>query len=75
MANLYTVLWRWDELRAYAKSLSMEWPLSSSQQDAFDLFARIYNATGTRGLSGGCQLCDLKWLHSCVFLPRTPPCV
>ena len=75
MANLYTVLWRWDELRAYAKALSMGWPLPSDQQDAFEIFGRIYNATGTRGLSGGCSLCDLRWLHSCVFLPATPPCV
>ena len=75
MANLYTVLWRWDELRAYAKALSMGWPLPSDQQDAFEIFGRIYNATSTRGLSGGCSLCDLRWLHSCVFLPATPPCV
>lgn len=139
MANLYTVLWRWDELRSYhlsayytvtptqhasvyshtartksrgirynvtlhatwgaillcfccahdrmakektsversryAKALSMDWPLPSNQEDAFEIFGRVYNATGTKSLSGGCGLCDLRWLHSCVFLPATPPCV
>ena len=63
------------ERSRYAKALSMDWPLPSNQEDAFEIFGRVYNATGTKSLSGGCGLCDLRWLHSCVFLPATPPCV
>jgi hypothetical protein len=74
MANLYTVLWRWDELRTFASNQSMTWPMAEvTQQTAFDWFATEYNKTGTRQLTidrtgptmaGGS---DLNWLHSCLF--------
>ena len=73
MANLYTVLWRWDELRTFASNRSMTWPMAEvTQQTAYNWFATEYNKTGTKQLTidrsgptkaGG----DLLWLHACLF--------
>eukprot|EP01043_Picozoa_sp_COSAG02_P035845 COSAG02_NODE_2592_length_8465_cov_2.118695_6_plen_339_part_00 len=68
MAILYVVLWRWHELRAFASNLQYDWPLASSQQAAFDDFARIYNATGTKMLSSAMKgPSALSTFHACVF--------
>jgi hypothetical protein len=74
MANMYTVLWRWDELRTFAAKLSIAWPMEEqTKKAAFNWFAREYNITGTQqlsidgptasGKSGG----DLPWLEACLF--------
>jgi hypothetical protein len=74
MANMYTVLWRWDELRTFASNLSMAWPMPEvTKETAYAWFANEYNITGTKwlsidgpsaqGHSGG----DLGWLKECLF--------
>ena len=34
MANMYTVLWRWDELRLFAANLSIAWPMPEAMRPA-----------------------------------------
>jgi hypothetical protein len=59
---------RWAELRATAANLQYDWPLADSQQEAFDDFARIYNATGTKMLSSAMKGPGaLPMFHACVF--------
>ena len=81
MANLYTVLWRWSELRSFASSLSMAWPMAEvTQEAAFEQFAKEYNITGTKMLTSCCSSIvpdtgmgsDLPWLHTCVFSKVCP---
>lgn len=68
MAITYVVLWRWHELRAFASNLQYDWPLASTQQAAFDDFARIYNATGTQTLSSAMKgPAALSTFHACIF--------
>lgn len=68
MAISYVMLWRWHELRAFAENLQYDWPLASSQQAAFDDFARIYNATGTKMISSAMKgSTALATFHACVF--------
>ena len=77
MAVLYPVMWRWAELKRFAANASMPWPLESELQGAFDRFARIFNATGTRVLTDRTQSLSpaqaLTWLHVCVFAPPHKP--
>jgi hypothetical protein len=73
MANLYTVLWRWKELRSFAANLSLPWPMAEvTLETAFNSFALQYNKTGTKQLTiarGGPTAAggDLRWLHDCLF--------
>jgi hypothetical protein len=71
MAISYVFLWRWQELREFAGNISYSWPLADTQEDAFNDFARIFNATGTKILTIGTQQNigggALTWLHGCVF--------
>lgn len=70
MAVSYVFLWRWDELRSFAKNVSTlpSWPLAETQQGAFDDFARIYNQTGTNMLTSSFKGADaLSMFHACVF--------
>jgi hypothetical protein len=50
MAILLPTLWRYDELHAFATNRSITWPLPPTKEAAFQLFASIYNASGTAGL-------------------------
>eukprot|EP01052_Picozoa_sp_SAG31_P055093 SAG31_NODE_15018_length_775_cov_1.071006_2_plen_164_part_01 len=68
MAVKYVALWRWTELQTFASNISYSWPLASTQQAAFDDFAHIYNATGTRMLASAMKgVGALDMLHACVF--------
>ena len=70
MAVSYVFLWRWDELRAFAKNVSTlsSWPLAETQQGAFDDFATIYNRTGTNMITSTFKGVDaLSMFHACVF--------
>jgi len=79
MANLYTVLWRWSELRSFAANLTLAWPMTeATQESAFDCFATQYNVTGTKQLTisrGGPTAAggDLLWLHACLFATCSGP--
>ena len=77
--NLYTALWRWEELRRFAlANVSMAWPLPSTQAEAFRRFASVFNSTGTQLLTAmapkpkGAEA--LRWLHGCVFAPYASDC-
>ena len=77
MAVLYNVLWRWTEVRQYARNQSIPWPLPTTQQAAFARFASIYNASGNQYLSKlqgpiGAAV-GLHWFHSCIFATAAKP--
>jgi hypothetical protein len=78
-ANLYTALWRWDELKRFAANVSMAWPLPGTQVEAFERFATVFNLTRTKMLTvaapkpKGADAC-LRWLHGCVFAPYASDC-
>lgn len=73
MAVSYVFLWRWDELRTFAKNISLpSWPLAQTQQLAFTDFARIFNRTGTQMLTSSFKGANaLSMLHACVFGDKT----
>ena len=76
MANLYTILWRWSELRSFATNITMQWPLPATQEAGFEKFAALFNASGTKLLTNnglgpaarsGSGPAALKWLHRNIF--------
>jgi hypothetical protein len=76
MANLYTILWRWVELRSFATNISMHWPLPATQEAGFEKFATLFNASGTKLLTNnglgpaarsGSGPVALEWLHRNIF--------
>ena len=77
MAVMYNVLWRWGELRQYARNHSIPWPLSTTQQEGFARFAAIYNTSGNQYLSKlqgpiGASV-GLHWFHDCIFATAANP--
>ena len=76
MSVLYNVLWRWTEVRQYARSHSIPWPLSATQQEGFARFAAIYNASSSQDLSnlaGPGKRAGLHWFHNCIFATVAKP--
>ena len=78
MATTYVILWRWDELWAFAANASMPWPLrQTTKTAAFDSFEFVYNRTGTQFLvsghtgnpRGGTLHHMLGWFKVCVMTP------
>lgn len=76
MAVLLPSLWRWDELRSFAESHQIAWPLPDTKVQAFQDFARTFNETKTAGLYYNnyyaipkpCVYgCALEWLRQCLF--------
>ena len=76
MANLYTILWRWPELRSFASNISMHWPLPATHEAGFQRFAALFNASGTKLLTNnglgpaarsGSGPAALQWLHRNIF--------
>eukprot|EP01052_Picozoa_sp_SAG31_P009791 SAG31_NODE_523_length_14545_cov_4.805067_8_plen_384_part_00 len=78
MGTTYVILWRWDELRAFAANTSLPWPLrQTTKTAAFDSFEFVYNRTGTQFLvsghagnpRGGSLHHMLGWFKVCVMTP------
>ena len=78
MGTTYVILWRWDELRAFAANTSLPWPLrQTTKAAAFDSFEFVYNRTGTQFLvsghagnpRGGSLHHMLGWFKVCVMTP------
>ena len=76
MAVLLPSLWRWSALRTFASAHKIAWPLPDTKAEAFEDFAKTYNATGTAGIyynnyyaiPKACVYgCALEWLRQCVF--------
>ena len=76
MSVLLPSLWRWSELRAFASERSIAWPLPTTKAEAFDDFAKAFNATHTAGIYYNnfyaipkpCVYgCALRWLQQCLF--------
>eukprot|EP00041_Stephanoeca_diplocostata_P042274 m.10550 g.10550 ORF g.10550 m.10550 type:complete len:605 (-) comp7608_c0_seq1:319-2133(-) len=65
LAVYYLVLWRWDDVQAFAQSHALPWPLEATKTESFAEFSRVYNATGITHLSEGGH--DLAWFKSQLF--------
>jgi|EP01047_Picozoa_sp_COSAG01_P062755 hypothetical protein len=78
LGTVYVMLWRWDEMQAFAANESILWPLrQTTKEAAFTSFEFIYNRTGTQFLvsghagnpRGGTLHHMLGWFKVCVMTP------
>jgi len=75
MSIYYVCLLRWSELRAYASSQGIPWPLENELTDSYNSFAFAYNETTIRYgkhpifFEGG-ENTGLDWLFNQLFPPH-----
>ena len=65
MPVMYVVLFRWDELKAYAASVAVEWPYNATKRPQFDEFKRRYQAIDATRLDEGGHTID--WMEKALF--------
>ena len=65
MPLMYVVLFRWDELRAYASNVSVAWPYNESKLDQFNEFARRYALANVSRLNEMGN--DIGWMRAELF--------
>lgn len=65
MPLMYVVLFRWDELRAYASNASVSWPYNESKRDQFAEFARRYALLKVSKLNEGGD--NISWMEQSLF--------
>lgn len=56
LATYFTILVRWDEMRAWAAAQAMSWPIEATKQGAYNEFMRVANASAGN---------DGAWYFSC----------
>ena len=65
MPPMYVILYRWDEVQAYATNVSRAWPYQTTKSDQFDAFADLYAELNMTALNEPGQTIDD--MHSDLF--------
>jgi len=65
MPVMYVVLFRWDELKAYAAKAVAPWPYNATKRPQFDEFKRRYQALDATRLDEGGHTID--WMEEALF--------
>lgn len=63
----YVVLFRWEELKAWAARASVAWPYHATKRLQFDEFKRRYVAIGISQLDEHGN--NIEWMESALFPP------